>query len=61
VKLGFVFRDLFCSQLDIEIFEKHINEEDKVVLRINKNFEEEIRKSLIISPQSLPMVVRPNI
>lgn len=57
LKLGNIFIELFTTQLN-PVFVR-IFYEDQYILRINKDYESELRNNMVIIPQSLPMVAKP--
>jgi len=57
VRLGHVFIETFTSSLN-QVF-KRLFVNDSYIVMLNPEYENEIQDSLIISPQSLPMVCEP--
>lgn len=59
LKIGHIFIDLLCTQLDPPIFEREFCGGYRI--KINGDYKDKILENLIINPQSLPMVCKPNI
>lgn len=59
LKLGHTFIELFCTNMNPPIFERELD--NGYIIKIHEQYQEKIRENLIINPQSLPMVARPNL
>lgn len=57
VKLGDIFVETMVSSLN-PVFER-VFLDGKYVIRLNNKYFEEVKNSLIVSPQSLPMICKP--
>lgn len=60
LKIGYVFASTFTSPNN-NIFENNLNSDQGYQYQINEFYIDSIRENLIISPQSLPMICKPNL
>lgn len=61
IRLGTIFIDIFTTQIGIKIFERKNMNDEGYFLYINPEYVNEIQENLIINPQSLPMICKPNL